>query len=199
MSETPPAKPSASQVREPRTWPWSWLFASLIFTLAISLAAAHAPPRIRLIGLFSVAFGLIVGWSMNRLVEMLNVDSSRRFVEMIVAIFTVGGLVGSTCEVVRMEIMNRGKSPRDGLAARMIEEMETQSKPSERQDSQPTKVMEFRRHLSYRIRQLGDWSSPWPEFFWMAELIAGATASVWISRPKHLNAIKSRSAAEPMK
>jgi hypothetical protein len=161
-----------------------WIVCSLIFTLAISLAAAHAPPRIRLVGLFSLAFGVLIGWVLRRLARALDADVPRTVVGVVAMIMTIAGLVGSTCEIFRLEMARRGQSTNDAIALRMIEEMENKTTPPNNEQSAPTQLQEFRRYLADRIRQLGDWPRPWPELFWLGEILAGGVASYWMSTSK---------------
>ena len=174
---------STSSVTSPpstaSSWPMSWMVIGMVATLALSLIAAHAPARIRLLGLFSIAFGLIVGWLLNRLVELLDAHPSRHFIRLVAATLTLCGLVGSTCEQVRLETLKRPGTPKEEVAQRLIDEMQM-SGPANH-SPQNDSLSEFRKHLSVRIRKLGVWSSPWPEAFWIAEVCAGAFASSWMA------------------
>ena len=170
----------------------AWILAGLILTTAISLAAAHAPARIRLIGLFSIAFGLLIGWVIKRLSNALETHLSQSVVAATAAILTLGGLIGSTCEIVRLEIQKQKSSPKDSLAMRLIEDMEQQTKTTG--DTIPTRATlpnNFRNHLSYRIHQLGHWPSPWPELFWSGEILVSVLASVWISTKKLISVTRT--------
>lgn len=170
---------------------WIWLVAGIVMTTAAALAAAHSPPRIRLIGLFSVAFGLVVGWLLARLVETLDCHPSRRAIRIAAAVFTLCGLIGSTCETVRLNEAQKPKSGTDAIAARIIEQIKMQSSTGESDGGissmtpkESSSLAMIRRYLSRRLQPLGEWRSPWPETFWCLELCTAAAASVWISTRK---------------
>ncbi len=185
MDETPSTNVLEAPSHSPSSSPWAWCVASLVITTALSLAAAHAPPRIRLIGLFSVAFGLLIGWLLAVLAEKLVSHPSRLVMSLVAAILTLGGLIGCGWETFRLEQSRLAKSPNDDLALRLMEGMKAQGGAGDATPAKPSTLTAFRSHLSRRLRQLGDWPSPWPELFWLTELAAGASASVWALRRFH--------------
>jgi MFS family permease len=164
------------------------LVAAAIVTTALALAAAHAPARIRLIGLFSLAFGVVIGWLVPKLSGWLNCQPSRLQVGFVATALTLIGLVGSMLETSRLETARKPKSDKDALAERLIEHLRNESNannpglaPESTSSSSPTSITVFRKYLAHRLKQLGDWSSPWPELFWGFELLAATVASVWVS------------------
>lgn len=184
MDEAPSAATEEPTPMSSGTLPW--FVACLVSTTALSLIAAHVPGRVRLIGLFSIAFGLLVGLIVAQLAEMLKPRHTRRYVAAFAAILTLVGLIGSTYEVNRLDALKRTPSSNELLALQMAKQMKEQTAPSS--EGQPNSFnslseeldTSFRRHLARRVRQLGDWKSPWPELFWTAELITSAAASFWI-------------------
>ena len=158
-----------------------WFFACVIAVTGLSIAAAHAPPRIRLIGLFSITFGLVVGWGIARLASQLQVEPGRRFTVVIAVLLSLCGLIGSTWQTSRLDEALSLKSGKDALAARLIKEFERQDKQSGSDNQKRSEVSEFQKYLSRRLQKLGTWTSPWPECFWAVELIAAATAAGWMS------------------
>lgn len=188
MEQTPSPPESEVNSRPNRSSIWVCLVAGLVMTTALALAAAHSPPRIRLIGLFSIAFGLAVGWLLARLVEKLDVGLSRRALGAAAAVFTVCGLIGSTWETVRLNEAQKPKSGTDTVAARLIEQIRSQSNAGNHDETpgltspvETSSLVVFRRYLAHRLRPLGELSSPWPEIFWCVELCAAAAASVWMA------------------
>ena len=73
-----------------------WLIAVLVSGAAGGLVASIAPPRLRLIGLFAVALGAVLGWLAGRLALKLRMSSRR--------VATAGGLLTSVtgCVVVTL-------------------------------------------------------------------------------------------------
>ena len=154
-----------------------WLAVSLLMAIAVSFATAAAPSRIRLIGLLPAAFGCLVGWLVARIALHFEASPSRRVTIFVAALLALGGWFGATWETFRLEEKNSPKSPTDQLAARMMKEFEQQAKRSGVETPISASPGPFQTFLSRRIRQLGDWSSPWPECFWVAEAIVAATVA----------------------
>ena len=71
-----------------------WIAACLLATIAVSLVAAQAPPRIRLIGIFPVMLGLLIGGLVVWLAEKLDAVASRRFQVVAAMLLAVGGWGG---------------------------------------------------------------------------------------------------------
>lgn len=170
--------PSAQPISSMMTW----LLGCFLATGALAVAAAYAPPRIRLIGLYSIAFGFLVGWLLVRLAEKLDVVPSRWTMAIVAALMTLGGLVLCTWETCRIELKSAPRAAKDALEAKLIQQLKTQSiNENDVIQIESPPLFDFRRHLAKRISQLGKWSSPWPELFWCGELIAAMAASIWIS------------------
>ena len=159
----------------------SWFCASIIAVTAISIAAAHAPPRIRLIGLFSIVFGLMVGWVVVWLESQLQAEPGRRFAVVTAVLLSLCGLIGSTWQSSRLDELRSMQSGKDALAARLIKEFEQQDKQPVSDHQRRSEVTEFQKYLSRRLKNLGNWTTPWPECFWVSELIAAAIAAGWMS------------------
>jgi hypothetical protein len=159
----------------------AWIVACVVATTALSLVAAHAPARVRLIGLFSLAFGLLVGWFVAWLAVKLDAKSSRPVICVAAAIFTLGGLIGCTWETFRLEELRRPRSANEELGLRLIEQMKMQNTGDQNEHFDLSTTTAFRKYLTLRIRQIGNWPRPWAEVFWISELIAGTFASVWFS------------------
>jgi hypothetical protein len=172
-------KPPRSSAGVPSTI--TWLAACAISVTGLSIAAAHAPPRIRLIGLFSIVFGLIVGWIVVWLASQLQAEPRRRFTVVTAVLLSLCGLIGSTWQTSRLDEAFSSKSGKDALAARLIKEFERQDSQSGSDHQRRSEVTEFQKYLSRRLQKLGTWTSPWPECFWAFELIAAATAAGWVS------------------
>ncbi len=159
----------------------TWFTACAFTITALSIAAAHAPARIRLIGLFSIAFGLVVGWGVVRIASQLQAQPGRRFTVFTAALLSLCGLIGSTLQTSRLDESHSMQSGNDALAARLIKEFEWHDNQSGSNKPSRTNVTAFQAYLSRRLQNLGNWSSPWPECFWLTELIATAIAAGWMS------------------
>ena len=156
-----------------------WLAVCVIVVTGLSLAAAHAPPRIRLIFLFFLAFGLLVGWLIVIIAQKIDGRFSRRPVVILAAVFSFVGLAGSTVETVRLEEFRRASLGKEGLAERFRDQLELQATGNPVEEIDTSATMALRLHLSRRLRQLGHWGSPWTEGCWLVELAVAAVASAW--------------------
>ena len=156
-----------------------WLMVCVIATVGMSLTAAHAPARIRLIGLFSIAFGAMIGWLMVLLANKLESNPPRPLIGLFAAILTLGGLIGYTLEAIRIEDSVQTKSANDEMALRLLNQMKASGGKVETPDM--SAMARYRGYLARRIKQLGDLQSPWPEVVWLVELFAGTAAGIWMS------------------
>ena len=159
--------------------------AAVIATAALALAAAHTPSRIRLLGLYSLAFGLLSALIQTRLAVLLNVRVTA-IVIVLIAATTLAGLIGSVCQTVALLPQSK---PLDSnfhpVAAMVAARMENTEQVKE---LVPTFAERMHTYLIRRVSLLGDWSSPWPEIFWGGELILGTAGAVclayWVRGPR---------------
>ena len=157
--------------------PWlSWLARAALVVLALSIAAAQAPTRVKLLGLFAVAVGGAMGAASAFFTKPHPNRVSLRWL-LAMALMALCGLAGSTWLAFRSDAALLAKTPQQQMAATMMKQMERDS--GGEIDSAPTTsvVNEFRWYLARRARQLGTWPSPFPELFWCAELLAGGAAA----------------------
>lgn len=156
---------------------------SVIATGALALVAAHAPPRIRLLGLYTLAFGLLNAFIQTRLAAFLNVRLSA-LVTVIIAATTFAGIVGSVLQTVALQPQAKPLDASFHPVAAMVEAR--MEKTEQAKESAPTFAERMHTYLMRRVSILGDWSSPWPEAFWGCELILGTVGAAcltnWIRR-----------------
>ena len=189
LSKTEPAREELDTGSAIWFWP-----GAIAISAGMAIAAAHAPARIRLLGVFSVVFGLILGWLLSRLAATVHLKM-RTLQVVWVGIVTAGGLIGSVCHLVALQPTSTPNFPNPiatMLAARMQDENGIQPgdsmpefKPVAYQP--PTFGNRLQRFLISRIQSVGAWPSPWPELFWGGEVLAGTAAAVamaWSMRSK---------------
>lgn len=151
-----------------------WMLASLFCVAVLALAVSHAPARIRLIGLLSIGFGLLVGWLIVWLANVFEVRPSLWTLFVFAASLACGGFVLSTLQTFQLDTAMRQLSKEEELAAKLMREIDRQRGVVKADE---TVVQRFREFLSRRVRQLGAWPSPWPEVFWSGEsLLTGIAA-----------------------
>ena len=174
----------------------TWIAVSSVGVTALALLAAHCPSRIRLIGLFSIAFGLGAGWVITQAARILELHPPLRAMEVMSALLTLAGLIGCTIEIFRLDELRHPEFANERLARQMIAQMNSAASENISVPAAPSVLTRFQQHLAQLIRQLGQWQSPWPEIFWTSELIAAACASVCMVRYRLIPATE-RSTAPP--
>ena len=187
----PPSDPHAQQpdLLNVATLPGSrltFVIGIVIVGAGLSIAAAHAPARIRLLGLFSLGFGLLVGWLASQLAQRLR--SPVGPVDLVViGIVTFASLIASTWQTFRLEPEPKTETPQHPIVVAVMNEMRKKEGMSLEDLPEPTlmtprPIDRFRQYLARRIQTLGEWSSPWPEVFWGCEALIGTAGAIWIAR-----------------
>jgi len=78
---------------------------AIVVAAGLGFLAAHAPARVRLLGLFSIGFGLLTGWLLSGLAARLRLPVRRAQVA-VIAIATLAGLITSVCRTVLLQPAN---------------------------------------------------------------------------------------------
>jgi hypothetical protein len=176
-----------------------WLAAVLITGAVGGLVASIAPPRLRLIGLFAIALGAVLGWLAGRLALTLRMPSRR--------VAVLGGLLtGATgcivATILHWQAFSRelkaAEKPSAGqaLVARMLQaaeqnaptDPESQAALAEFRSSAARALDErrnhrsFRGYLSHRIASLG-LTGVLPAALWGIEVLLAGAAGALVIRP----------------
>ena len=185
----------------------TWISMSVIATAGLSLIAAHAPARIRLLGLFFVFFGMIVGWGVMLLASVLDVPAPRFTMALTAALLTAAGIAGSTFETVRLERMAQSRLTAKERLKLELEASGLPISPDQAAAASSTGTVQLSlpvqttlsSYLARRTRPLGAWKAPLPEFFWISELVLAMSASVWIAVSLSGQLHQKTSVDEPVK
>lgn len=186
MDEPSSTTPPSSAPGSTGTSVVAWFAVCVLVSAGLSLVAAHAPGRVRLLGLFSIVFGAVIGWSIVWLAQKLDARPKRTSIGLLAAVLTLGGLIGCLWETIRVEEVMHPKSANEQLAERLYQQMQNNDGKSMPREQSP--LDNYRSYLARRVRQLGDWKSPWPETLWLVELFAACAASIWVSNSFYANA-----------
>jgi len=170
------------EVRNEESSSLMWMLACCFCVGVLAVMAAHAPARVRLIGLFSVGFGLFVGWLTTRLAQLFEVRPARATIIMLAASLTLVGLVATTWQTFRLDELTQVKSSEEELAAKLMREFDRQQGIATPDLTPSSSLQRFRGYLTRRVRQLGRWPSPWPELFWCGECISAGIAAGWFAQ-----------------
>ena len=178
-----------------RAWALSrWLAAGAVFLTAWTLVCAHAPSRIKLIGLFALAYGLLAGLVLKHLARLAGLRPSWQL-PALTFVLVAAGQVGLALESHRLyaaEVQRNIESDKSRAAlALMLQTSEPPADPESRalfDDMRQTlgapSQTRFADYLQHRLSSLGNWPAPWPEVIWCLEIAASAAAAAWLaSRP----------------
>lgn len=168
-----------------------FVLGAIVVAAGLGLLAAHAPARVRLLGLFSLGLGFLTGWLLAGLAARLQLRLGRVQL-VIVALATSGGLITSVCRTVMLQPVNRKAD-----AHPVAEMVEAQLRKPAQSDlpvpqapllAAPTLQAtprpfadRLQTYLSRRVEMLGNWPTPLPELFWALELLLGTAGAVWIA------------------
>lgn len=158
-----------------------WVLASCFSVAVLAVGAAHAPARVRLIGLFSVGFGLIVGWPTVRLAQIFEVQPVPRSAVVLASLLAITGFAVSTWQTFKLDEQTQKKTKEEELAASLMREFDRQQGVTTVDEAQLPSPKRFQRYLSRRVKQLGEWLSPWPELFWSTEVLLAGVAAGWLT------------------
>lgn len=161
----------------------TWLTAAVVVLTALALAAAHAPSRIKLIGLFSVGYGLAAGVGLA-MVARQTLQPPHRAAVWLAFPLIVGGELGLTWQSYRLRVdaIERRSENATGL---LLDRLEQQSDVPADVKSEFARAesdrASFEAFLGDRVAPLGDWAAPGPMAFWLIEVLAGGAAGAWLT------------------
>lgn len=204
-----------------------FVVGAAVIACGLGILVAHAPEAIRLLGLFSVALGLLTGWLLANLANKLTLKLNWLRLS-VIAVATVAELIIATCQTMALHPEPPKLMPHP--ITELVEAQLRRDKDSSLPESDPTTpaaiplqphpsdgptpepappvvipppppiskrpamkmpvammpteprpfAQRFQSFLVRRVDRL-KWTSPWPELFWLTELIVAAGGSVWLA------------------
>jgi len=179
-----------------------WLAVSLIGTVAVTLTAVHLPGRVKLIGLFAVGYGLLVGWGTSRLAATFRVRSRGLVVSFALLLAFVGQL-GMAFESHRLFSARQRSAQKEQLkdspmGRLLLRNIDSETPPDDPEQRKHYKAMRevlhppFSAYLKYRTRaitqyypSLRDLPEQWPIVLWIVEGLLGTCAASVIAWRKN--------------
>jgi hypothetical protein len=180
-----------------------WLLVAFFVVTPMALIWAHSPARIRLIGLFSLAFGVAAGWILGVTARFLTRPATQNVVLLSFVLIALGE-VGWTLESYRIYVGQLRQAyeqdvPRlitpELFKQQDVEGIEGVNVPQrlqaagklgrsiqEARHEELNKQIGFPEYLQQRITPLVQWPTPFPELFWSCEILLGSLAGAWITR-----------------
>ena len=163
-----------------------WLVMSAVVLTAMALAAAHLPSRIKLLVLFTMAYGLLAAWMLAWLSRVTNVSRGRPM-SIVSCLLIAATCVGMVFESHRLYAADKLRLRKQNPAALMgnqllkSSEVPADVKESFRQaEQEQQQLRSFPGYLRYRVSSLGLWSHPWPALFWGFEVILASLTGGWL-------------------
>jgi hypothetical protein len=169
----------------------SWIVLLAIAASALALAAAHLPPIFKKLGLFAVAYGVVLGLIGAWLKQFTpGLGSRRRLATAVVVVLVVAGEVGIAAESFRIERSQQSgrerADPKQLLAKKLLEsatepsDAKAQETLDELRRSYGGPGNSFGDYLQYRVSSIGIHSKWAAAPFWGIELILGGFAAGWV-------------------
>jgi hypothetical protein len=162
-----------------------WFIATGLAVWGLSALSGQLPSRVRLLLLFAIAFGLLIGWGAGVIADEIGARRSWPAAA-ITAVLTVAGLTNVAIAGYRQSVERAraivAADPQQLTALRVLEGAINHD-PELRQrylEERARLEPEFGSYLMRRLLVFGRLPSPWPAVIWGAEIIAGAVAAVWM-------------------
>ncbi|WP_145230118.1 hypothetical protein [Gimesia algae] len=183
-----------------------WFCIGLVLVTALSILAVHLPERLKLLLVFSVVYGLITGAVLTTLAFKLGVSVKRSLLVAILCLTVFGQslVLYLSHQRYKEAILQQFKMDKTSL---MLEYTLTKVEPSsdpesrkqydlllaqiqeakqERQDKEQQLPL-ISSYMQHRISPIARLETPWPQLFWLLELVLCCLAAVWaslqVSRP----------------
>lgn len=157
-----------------------WVGLCVVGLTALTLLAAHAPGRIRLLVLFAIVLGALCGWGMSRAAEWLGIAPKSIVATGLAGVLLAAAQVGLTLESWRLYVEDRRKEyfedTKKGLLKPLHEQVVEKLRPIFERETT------FAAYLEHRVKNLGEWESPWPAVFWAVEILLGTAAGIVVFR-----------------
>ncbi len=185
-----PLKEQSTSANDVRIRFFQWILLGGVALFVLGLVFVHAPQRVKLLGIFSIAYGAAAGGILAYLAKSFRIHfPTTAFV--IAYLLIVVGLIGSTFQSWQIYASNLEEryavdptamflSKADGEQRLQLQQLiEDQQKDRELQLAQLTS---FSAYLRQRVAALGDWPAIAATSFWIVELLLAGFAGGWIVR-----------------
>jgi len=179
---------------------FEWLVIGLVGVTVLTLAGAHAPGRIKLIGLFAVVYGLAVGWGLGQLAKLRRVPIGKGVGWLSLALIAAGqiGMAFQSYQLHVVQIrrddqpdskliglerfLQRQNVPEDPEERARLEEIKQDiQRAAQSREQKLAELTSFSTYLRNRLAALGTWWSPWPAVFWAVEVLLSSMAGAWVA------------------
>jgi hypothetical protein len=168
----------------------SWILLLALAAGALALAAGHLPPIFKKLGLFAVAYGVVLGLLGAWLTQFApGLGSRRRFSTIVVVGVAVAGQIAIAAESFRLaradQFVRQRDDPKQLVAKRLLEsaneppDSKSQAAFEEFRRSYSGPGTSFGDYLQFRVSGIGIHSKRAAALFWGIELVLGGLAAGW--------------------
>ena len=155
-----------------------WVAVCAIGLTALTLLSAHAPGRVRLLGLFAVVFGGVCGWGIGFAGHKFSM--TRNGISLLIAgLLIAAAEISLTLESYRLHVgalqtiyRDAGTEDFNGKRKPFVPDSLLKDHRENRERILEQKS-QFTAYLAHRLKRIEWTASPWPVVFWIAELIVG--------------------------
>lgn len=195
-------QPAVSQPEPTSAWSGfiQWFCIGLVLITALSILAVHLPERLKLLLVFSVVYGMTAGAVLTTLAFKLGLSVKRSLLVAILCLTVFGqSLVlylshqrykEATLQQFKMDktslmlehTLAKGEPPSDPESRKQHEEFlkQFESAKQERRDKEQ-QLLAISSYLQHRISPVARLKTPWPQLFWLLELVLCCLAALWAS------------------
>lgn len=201
-------KTMTDQLSEPQTLSLNfktgfiqWLIVAGVFTTALSLFAVHLPERLKLLLVYAVVYGLISGGALTTLALKFGLPVKKTIILAIVCLSIFGQslvlyLSHQRYQEVTLKRFNAdltsltidrmfatGEPPDDPESRKEYDQVlkQYQAAKLERREKEQN-LLQISSYLQHRISSIANLKTPWPQLFWITELLFCCLSAIWASR-----------------
>lgn len=178
-----------------------WLVASAILITAFSILAVHLPERVKLLLVYAVVYGLISGGALSLLAIKFGLPVKKSIMLAIVCLVIAGQSLilhlshqryqEATLKRFKADqtmftvdrMFATGKPPEDPESLKDYEKLQKQYQEAKLERQQKEKdLLLISSYLQHRISAISHLKTPWPQIFWLVELLLCCFSAIWASR-----------------
>lgn len=193
MSESPLSPPPSN----PSSRPLAWLVGAVVGTALAAILAVQLPDRAKLLGLFPLIWGGLLGLGYAWWAGECRLKMSRWIYGVALILLATGeaGIVYQAWQIYQLDLRQQfNRDPAAGLVQKAEQTSVANAKPEEielrkqllaefeRVRQRRREALRLSTFLQRRLRKLGDVPQPWPELFYASEILLGSLAGLAVMR-----------------
>ncbi|MCH9656725.1 MAG: hypothetical protein P1V19_23955 [Gimesia sp.] len=192
-----------------------WLIVSAVLITALSLLAVHLPERLKLLLVYAVVYGLISGGVLTTFAVKFGLSINKTIILAIVCLVILGQslILYLSHQRFKEATLNRFKTDQTTFAIdRMFATGEPPEDPESRKEfdqvlkqyqaaklerkEKEQNLLKISSYLQHRISNITNLKTPWPQLFWIIELLFCCFSAIWASRQIEQSESKNSSSSD---